>query len=73
MKHKEQISKVFTYENLPAILEVFNSFSPTGNIVEQDQFVTLVNATRSDYHKEMIGKVIEYVTSHASLPTNITE
>lgn len=68
-QHEVAIKEIFTYERLPAILAVLNSFRPPyGGFVKSDEFSTVVYAAQVDAIDEQQKKLTQFVISNSTLP-----
>lgn len=63
------IKEIFTYERLPAILAVLNSFRPPyGGFVRENEFKTIVYAAKVDAIDELQKKLTQFVINNNNLP-----
>jgi len=68
-QYEVAIKEIFTYERLPAILAVLNSFRPPyGGFVKSDEFSTVVYASKVDAIDELQKKLTAFVINNNNLP-----
>lgn len=68
-QHEVAIKEIFTYERLPAILAVLNSFRPPyGGFVKSSEFETVVYAAQVDAIDDMQKKLTTFVMNNNGLP-----
>ena len=68
-QYEVAIKEIFTYERLPAILAVLNSFRPPyGGFVKSDEFSTVVYAAKVDAVDELQKKLTQFVINNGQLP-----
>ena len=68
-QHEVAIKEIFTYERLPAILAVLNSFRPPyGGFIREDEFNTVVYASKVDAIDEQQTKLTQFVMNNNKLP-----
>jgi hypothetical protein len=69
-QYEVAIKEIFTYERLPAILAVLNSFRPPyGGFVKSNEFATVVYAAQVDAIDEQQRKLTQFVMNNNALPT----
>lgn len=67
------IKEIFTYERLPAILAVLNSFRPPyGGFVKSNEFETVVYAAKVDAIDKLQKDLTQYVINNNQLPLKPT-
>ena len=68
-QYEVAIKEIFTYERLPAILAVLNSFRPPyGGFVRGSEFETIVYAAKVDAIDEQQKKLTQFVINNNNLP-----
>lgn len=68
-QYETQIKEIFTYEKLPAILAVLNSFRPPyGHWVRENEFETIVNAAKTEAMDDIQIQLQNFVASINDLP-----
>ena len=68
-QYEATIKEIFTYERLPAILAVLNSFRPPyGGFVKSNEFQTVVYAAQVDAIDKLQKDITQFVLNNNSLP-----
>ena len=68
-QHEVAIKEIFTYERLPAILAVLNSFRPPyGGFVRGSEFDTVVYAAQVDAMDDLQKRLTQFVLNNNNLP-----
>lgn len=72
-QYQVTIDKVFTYENLTAILAVIQSLKPPyeDKRIKDSEFETLVYNAEIDGMNRVSQGIVEFVNKRGILPTNI--
>lgn len=68
-QHEVAIKEIFTYDRLPAILAVLNSFRPPHNgFLREDEFTTVAYAAQCDARDYIIQQVQQFVINNNKPP-----
>lgn len=72
-QYEETIKKVFTYENLTAILAVIQSVKPPyeDSRIKEDQFSTIVYNAEIDGMNKVSSGIIAFINKRGVLPINM--
>ena len=74
-EYKVTIDKVFTYENLTAILAVIQSLKPAydDSRIKDSEFETIVHNARIDGMNYISHGVVDFINKRGVLPTNMPQ
>lgn len=68
-QYEVAIKEIFTYERLPAILAVLNSFRPPyGGFIREDEFNTIVYVAQVDAIDKLQKDITQFVLNNNVLP-----